>query len=51
MTKSGIRKGYGNRKFEDFVSIPLQRVIVVGATSFLSRNDDPAEDAGMPGIS
>ncbi len=51
ITKRGINKGYGIRRLEQYLPIPLENMVFVGATLFHGGNDYPAKATGIDCIS
>jgi len=51
ITRRGVNKGYGVRKLESFLKIPIDRMLFVGDALFHGGNDYPAMAAGVDSIS
>ena len=47
ITKKGVNKGYGIRKLEEFLKMPLDEMIFVGDALFHGGNDYPAKATGI----
>lgn len=47
ITKRGVNKGYGIRKLEDYLKIPIDRMLFVGDALFQGGNDYPAKATGI----
>jgi phosphomannomutase len=50
ITKPGIDKGYGIRKLQDTLAIPVKEMIFIGDALFPGGNDYPAFEAGVESI-
>ncbi len=47
ITRRGINKGYGIRKLEEYLKIPLDEILFVGDALFHGGNDYPAKATGV----
>ncbi|MBU6426955.1 HAD-IIB family hydrolase [Patescibacteria group bacterium] len=47
ITKRGVNKGYGIRKLEEYLKMPLDRMVFVGDALFQGGNDYPAKATGI----
>ncbi|MBP6858404.1 MAG: HAD-IIB family hydrolase [Candidatus Pacebacteria bacterium] len=47
ITKRGVNKGYGIRKLEEYLKIPLESMVFVGDALFRGGNDYPAKATGI----
>jgi len=47
VTKKGVNKGYGIRKLEGFLHMPLEDMVFVGDSLFHGGNDYPAKATGI----
>jgi hypothetical protein len=47
ITKRGVNKGYGIRKLEEYLKIPLDKMLFVGDALFHGGNDYPAKATGI----
>lgn len=47
ITRRGVNKGYGIRKLEDYLKIPIGRMLFVGDALFQGGNDYPAKATGI----
>ena len=50
ITKPGIDKGYGIRKLQTTLGIPINEMIFIGDALFQGGNDYPAKEAGVASI-
>ena len=50
ITKPGIDKGYGIRKLQTTLGIPINEMIFIGDALFPGGNDYPAKEAGVVSI-
>jgi len=50
ITKPGIDKGYGIRKLQTTLGIPINEIIFIGDALFPGGNDYPAKEAGVVSI-
>ncbi len=47
ITMKGVNKAYGIRKLEDFLHMPLEKMVFVGDSLFHGGNDYPAKSTGI----
>ena len=47
ITMKGVNKAYGIRKLEDFLHMPLDKMLFIGDTLFHGGNDYPAKSTGI----
>ena len=51
ITRRGVNKAYGIHKLEQYLKIPIDRMVFVGDALFYGGNDYPAKTTGVDCIS